>query len=69
MPTAPIRRRSEGDISYPPERQGGEGTALTPGMRGQYVPQELIKATIKPMGAPLATDMFSAEIQEAMGTN
>ena len=56
-PTPHIRRRSEGDIRYPFERQGGEGMALPPGMRGQYVPQELIKATIKPMGVPLSADM------------
>ena len=36
-------------------------------MRGKYVPHELIKATIKPMGAPIATDMASAEIQETTG--
>ena len=66
-PPAPTRRRSEGDISYPLEIQGGEGIWLPPGMRVKYVPHEVIKATIKPMGAPLATDMMSAEIQEATG--
>ena len=36
-------------------------------MRGKYVPHELTKATITPMGVPLSTDMVSAEIQEATG--
>ena len=68
MPTAPRRRRPEGDIVYPSERQGGgAGMGVPPGMRSHYVPQELIKATIKPMGVPLATDMVSAEIHDATG--
>ena len=42
---------------------------VPPGMRSQYAPHELIKATIKPIGVALAADMASAEIQEANGTN
>ena len=36
-------------------------------MRVRNIPQELIKAPIRPMGVPLATDMVSDEIQKATG--
>ena len=54
------------------DKQGGDISQQCPRVfkeqsKANNVPPELVKATVKPMGAPLATDQVFAEIHAAAG--
>ena len=64
LTVAPERRRSEGDVRVLVEKPGGINYLPTSKLRQESnktvnVPPELVKASIKPMGVPLATDQVS----------
>ena len=66
----PERRRSDGDVRLSTERLGAVDYLSTAKICPEsskkiQVPPKLVKASIKPMGVPLATAQVSGEIQVA----